>query len=130
MNKLFQKAVAEINLKFFGVESKGSIPDFNEHNLRLLEQIFSTAVFQAPLVRDLDLMARFFSTYLKIFFKLLKNYIFFASFLNKMETVYRYMCETSKEFKLYLPFLNIHTKRQIIFGQFVNLPKIILILVG
>jgi hypothetical protein len=49
-------AADAIRRKFFGVDHETSIPAYNEQNLRLLEQIFSTSVFQAPLCRDLDLM--------------------------------------------------------------------------
>ena len=56
VNKKDLEAVEQINRKFFRADHETSIPAFNEQNLRLLEQIFSTAVFQAPLCRDLDLM--------------------------------------------------------------------------
>ena len=76
--QLFQEAIDEISRKFFGIESKSSIPDFNEHNLRLLEQIFSTAVFQAPLCRDLDLMVRLIFHFLEYF----KNLIYYIILFN------------------------------------------------
>ena len=50
------EAVESIRRKFFGPNHETSIPSFEEQNLRSLEQIFSAAVFQAPLCRDLDLM--------------------------------------------------------------------------
>jgi len=42
------------------LDAKDDIPDFNEQNLKLLEQMFSTAIFQAPLLKDLELMASYF----------------------------------------------------------------------
>ena len=50
------EAINEIRRKFFRSDHETSIPTFNKQNLKLLEQIFSVAVFQAPLCRDIQLM--------------------------------------------------------------------------
>lgn len=50
------EAINEIRRKFFRSDHVTSIPTFNKQNLKLLEQIFSVAVFQAPLCRDIQLM--------------------------------------------------------------------------
>jgi hypothetical protein len=57
---LFKEASDKVLSKFFwnssDLDDENHIPDFNEQNLKLLEQMFSTAIFQAPLLRDLELM--------------------------------------------------------------------------
>ena len=57
VNKKDLEAVEVIRRKFFRPDHETyKPPAYNEGNLRLLEQIFSVAVFQAPLCRDIELL--------------------------------------------------------------------------
>ena len=55
-----KSCVNKIRQKFFN--NLDSVPDLNESNLRKMEQILSTAIFQAPLSRDVDLLVEQGST--------------------------------------------------------------------